>query len=66
MSITDRLQEDMKAAMRSGEKERLGVIRMARAALQSAQQEAAKARYDAAVRRSRRAFRTSPKTMTTR
>ena len=50
MSITDRLQEDMKAAMRAGEKERLGVIRMARAALQSAQQDAAKARYDAAVK----------------
>lgn len=50
MSIADRLQEDMKAAMRSGDKERLGVIRMARAALQSAQQDAAKARYDAAAR----------------
>ena len=50
MSIADRLQNDMKAAMRAGEKERLGVIRMARAALQTAQQDAAKARYDAAAK----------------
>ena len=50
MSIADRLQNDMKEAMRSGDKERLGVIRMARAALQTAQQDAAKARYDAAVK----------------
>jgi len=48
MSIAERLQDDMKAAMRGGDKTRLGVIRMARAALQSAQQEAAKARFEAA------------------
>lgn len=47
-TIAERLQEDMKDAMRSGDKFRLGVIRMARAALQTAQQDAAKARYDAA------------------
>lgn len=47
-TIAERLQEDMKEAMRSGDKVRLGVIRMARAALQTAQQEGAKARYDAA------------------
>ena len=47
MSIADRLQDDMKDAMRGGDKFRLGVIRMARAALQTAQQEAAKARFEA-------------------
>lgn len=46
MTIADRLQEDMKDAMRGGDKTRLGVIRMARAALQTAQQEAAKANFD--------------------
>src|SRR5215216_2860868 len=50
MSISERLQADQKEAMRSGDKQRLGVIRMARAALQSAQQEAAKQRYDEAAR----------------
>jgi uncharacterized protein YqeY len=33
MSLKDRIQEDMKAAMRSGEKERLGTIRMILAAI---------------------------------
>jgi len=33
MSLKDRIQEDMKAAMRSGEKERLGVIRMITSAI---------------------------------
>jgi hypothetical protein len=33
MSLKDRITEDMKAAMRSGEKERLGVIRMITAAI---------------------------------
>ena len=47
MNIADRLQDDMKDAMRGGDKFRLGVIRMARAALQTAQQEAAKTRFDA-------------------
>jgi uncharacterized protein YqeY len=33
MSLRDRIQEDMKAAMRSGEKERLGTIRLILAAV---------------------------------
>jgi uncharacterized protein len=33
MSLRDRVQEDMKAAMRSGEKERLGTIRLILAAI---------------------------------
>jgi uncharacterized protein YqeY len=33
MSLKDRITEDMKAAMRSGEKERLGVIRLVTAAI---------------------------------
>jgi len=33
MSLKDRITDDMKAAMRSGEKERLGVIRMITAAI---------------------------------
>jgi hypothetical protein len=33
MSLKERITDDMKAAMRSGEKERLGVIRMATAAI---------------------------------
>ncbi|NNJ12672.1 GatB/YqeY domain-containing protein [Chloroflexales bacterium ZM16-3] len=49
-SIQDRLTADMKDAMRAGEKARLTVIRTTRAALQSAQLEAAKQRYDAAAR----------------
>jgi uncharacterized protein YqeY len=50
MNIADRLQDDMKAAMRSGDKARLGIIRMARAALQTAQQDRARERFDAAVK----------------
>ncbi len=50
MSIQERLQADLKEAMRSGDKLRLDVIRVARAALQSAQLEAAKQAYDAAAR----------------
>lgn len=34
MSLKERIQEDMKAAMRGGDKARLGVVRMALAALQ--------------------------------
>lgn len=48
MSIADRLQDDMKEAMRSRDTFRLGVIRMARAALQTAQQDAAKTRFETA------------------
>ena len=33
MSLKERITDDMKAAMRSGEKERLGIIRMATAAI---------------------------------
>src|SRR5579863_4176840 len=33
MSLKDRVQEDMKAAMRSGEKDRLGTIRLIMAAI---------------------------------
>ena len=33
MSLKDRIQEDMKSAMRSGEKERLGTIRLIMAAI---------------------------------
>ncbi|MBX0329861.1 GatB/YqeY domain-containing protein [Oscillochloris sp. ZM17-4] len=50
MSIQDRLVADMKDAMRAGDKARVVVIRTTRAALQSAQLEAAKQRYDAAAR----------------
>ncbi|HMQ32609.1 MAG TPA: GatB/YqeY domain-containing protein [Chloroflexaceae bacterium] len=50
MTISERLIADLKEAMRAGDKARVEVIRGARAALQSAQLEAAKQRYDAAAR----------------
>jgi uncharacterized protein len=50
MTISERLVDDMKAAMKAGEKARLEAIRSARAALQNAQLEAAKQKYDAAAR----------------
>lgn len=50
MTLQEQLQQDMKAAMKAGDKLRVEVLRGARAALQSAQQEADKQRYDAAVR----------------
>ena len=50
MTISERLTADLKVAMKAGDKLRIEAIRSARAALQSAQLEAAKARYDAAVR----------------
>lgn len=50
MSIHERLLADLKEAMRSGDKLRVEVIRAARAALQSAQIDAAKQTYDAAAR----------------
>lgn len=50
MTISERLTADLKAAMKAGDKVRVETIRSARAALQSAQLEAAKARYDAAAR----------------
>ena len=36
MSLRERITEDMKAAMRAGEKDRLGLIRMLQAAIKSA------------------------------
>ncbi len=50
MSLQDRLQADLKTAMRNGEKLRVTVIRGARAALQNAKLEVAKQAYDAAAR----------------
>ncbi|MEI7644665.1 MAG: GatB/YqeY domain-containing protein [Chloroflexales bacterium] len=50
MSIQERLAADLKDAMRGGDKLRTVVIRTTRAALQSAQLELAKQRYDAAAR----------------
>jgi uncharacterized protein YqeY len=49
MSIEERLQDDLKAAMRGSDKQRVSVIRMARAALQTAHQEVVKQRSDAAI-----------------
>lgn len=46
ITIQERLQADMKDAMRSGETQRRDVIRSARAALQAAQLEAAKSLFD--------------------
>jgi hypothetical protein len=50
MNIQEQLQSDMKDAMRSRDALRLDLIRMARAALQSAQLEAAKQKYDEQAR----------------
>lgn len=50
MTISERLQDDLKTAMKAGDKARVEAIRGARAALQSAQLEAAKQKYDAAAR----------------
>jgi uncharacterized protein len=48
-TISERLASDLKEALRAGEKARVEVIRGARAALQNAQLEAAKQRYDGAA-----------------
>lgn len=48
-SIAERLDEDMKAALRAGEKERLGVIRRARAAIKNAEIDAKDTLDDAGV-----------------
>lgn len=48
-SIAERLDEDMKSAMRAKEKERLGVIRRARAAIKNAEIDAKAELDDAAV-----------------
>jgi uncharacterized protein len=49
MNIQEQLQQDMKTAMRGGERERLGVIRMALAALQKAQMALVEAEYNKAL-----------------
>jgi uncharacterized protein YqeY len=49
MNIQEQLQQDLKAAMRGGEKLRVDVIRMTLAALQNAQMAAVKDAYDAAA-----------------
>lgn len=48
MNIKEQLQQDMKEAMRARDQHRLDVIRMALAALQSAQQTMVKQAFDAA------------------
>ncbi len=48
MNIKEQLQNDMKEAMRARDQQRLGTIRMALAALQSAQQAMVKQAFDAA------------------
>jgi uncharacterized protein YqeY len=50
MNLQERLVADMKEAMRSGEKARVELIRSTRAAIQNAQVEVAKQRYDEEVR----------------
>ncbi len=50
MSIAEQLQHDLKEAMKAKDKLRVEVIRGARAALQRAQQQAHKERYEAAMR----------------
>ena len=49
MTIQEQLQQDLKAAMRGGEKLRVDVIRMTLAALKNAQMAAEKEAYDAAA-----------------
>jgi uncharacterized protein YqeY len=48
MNIQEQLQQDLKTAMRGGEKQRVEVIRMALAALKNAQIALVKSAYDAA------------------
>ncbi len=49
MNIQEQLQQDLKAAMRGGDRFRVGVIRMALAALQNAQMALVKAEFDASA-----------------
>jgi uncharacterized protein len=49
MSIQEQLQQDLKTAMRAGERERMGVIRMALAALKNAQMALVEAEYNKAL-----------------
>ncbi|MEN9933463.1 MAG: hypothetical protein RLZZ387_42 [Chloroflexota bacterium] len=48
MTIHEQLQQDLKAAMRAGERQRVEVIRMTLAALKNAQMAQVKAAFDAA------------------
>jgi uncharacterized protein len=48
MNIQEQLQQDLKAAMRGGERQRVDVIRMALAALKNAQMAMVKSAFDAA------------------
>jgi uncharacterized protein len=48
MTIQDQLQQDLKTAMRAGERQRVDVIRMTLAAIKSAQMAQVKAAFDAA------------------
>lgn len=50
MTISERLVADLKEAMKAGDKSRVETIRSARAALQNAQLDAAKQKYDQAAR----------------
>ena len=50
MTISEQLTSDLKEAMKAGDKARVETIRSARAALQNAQLEVAKQKYDAAAR----------------
>jgi uncharacterized protein YqeY len=50
MTISEQLTADLKEAMKAGDKARVETIRSARAALQNAQLEVAKQKYDAAAR----------------
>src|SRR5262245_16397374 len=49
MNIQEQLQQDLKTAMRAGEKERVGVIRMALASLKNAQMALVEAAYNKAL-----------------
>jgi uncharacterized protein YqeY len=49
MSIQEQLQNDLKTAMRSGERERVGVIRMALAAIKNAHMSLVEAEYNKAL-----------------
>lgn len=55
-TLAERLDEDMKAALRAGEKERLGVIRRARAAVKNAEIDAKAQLDDAGIERVLRAL----------
>jgi len=49
MNIQEQLQQDVKAAMRAGDRQRVGVIRMALAALKNAQMALVEAEYNKAL-----------------